>query len=158
MLSTIESSFGNIEPPIQAHPVGAGKGFASRSLGKPLWFPKPKLPVSDVDPDPVGSGFIWVILLLNIKRCYENLVIILTWIRAGSGPGSGYDQSGSTSLLPMIFVHNDDFHPKCAAVPVSSMFHRPGGSDRPPRPRHALRSGSASPASCSPDQQPQPSR
>ena len=85
MLSTIESSFGNIEPPIQAHPVGAGNGFASRSLRKPLWFPKPKLPVSDVDPDPdpVGSGFIWVILLLNIKN-----VLKIWWLY---WPGSGLD-------------------------------------------------------------------
>ena len=44
-------------------------------------------------------------LLLKIKRCFEN-VILLTWIRpgsglikfCGSGSGSGYDQSESTSL------------------------------------------------------------
>ena len=35
---------------------------------------------------------------LKIKRCFENLAILLTWIRPGSGlikfcgSGSGYDQ------------------------------------------------------------------
>ena len=44
-------------------------------------------------------------LLLKIKRCIENLEILLTWIRPGSGSGlikfcgSGYNQSGSTSLV-----------------------------------------------------------
>ena len=51
-----------------------------------------------------------IFLLLKIKRCFENLVILLTWIRpgsglikfCGSGSGSGYDQSGSTSLILRI--------------------------------------------------------
>ena len=33
----------------------------------------------------------------DLKRWFENLVILLTWIRTGSG--SGYNHSGSTSLI-----------------------------------------------------------
>ena len=45
-----------------------------------------------------------IFLLLKIERCFEIFFILLTWIRPGSGlikfcaSGSGYDQSGSTSL------------------------------------------------------------
>ena len=57
------------------------------------------------------TQLIHIFLLLKIKRCFENLVILLTWIRPGLGSGSGlikfcgagsrsgYDQSESTSLL-----------------------------------------------------------
>ena len=46
----------------------------------------------------------FVFLLSKIKRCFENLVILLTWIRPGSG--SGYNQSGTTSLLCTVNTCN----------------------------------------------------
>ena len=39
-------------------------------------------------------------LLLKIKSCFENLEILWTWIRPGSG--SGYNQSRSTSLASTL--------------------------------------------------------
>ena len=52
---------------------------------------------------PPHSNHTYFFLLLKIERCFENFVILLTWIRPGSGLikfcGSGYDRSGSTSLF-----------------------------------------------------------
>ena len=71
---------------------------------------EPKKVGADVHGRPPPHSTHTYFWLLKIKLCFKSLVILLTWSRTGSGSGlikfcgSGYNQSGSTSLVDTMIV------------------------------------------------------